>query len=276
MIKRKTPERTKIAQPVDARQGAGLQGAKVFAAMLQSLTLHQKILWDPAPAEYDVLPDPGGVMIEVEPGPMPFAANGGYSPRSHAGASGSPPSNHQTQSINAKSEQPECRYIFRVDSVGWVREANVPEQSTASRWKQPDANAPVFFEIVAVEGFQMLVRGDAESQVPFDPEMPTWYFIVPPVGVSTETGALDLGLCAYPSRYLAFHYYYMFPMVGVHLTAEQAEEIGIDSGEGVYGAQPGPNKAGQYQAWHRNYNPTTGRWTTPDPATQPWTNLAGR
>jgi len=135
---------------------------------------------------------------------------------------------------------------------------------------QPDANAPVFFEITAVEGNQIEVRGDAESQVSVD-ETPSWYFIVPPVGVSTVTGALDLALCAYPSRYLAFHYLYMFPQVGVHL--EQGEQ-GVPE-TGTYGAQPGPNKSGQYQAWHRNYNPTTARWTTPDPAASPWTNLVG-
>jgi len=61
------------------------------------------------------------------------------------------------------------------------------------------------------------------------------------------------------------------PLVGVHL--EQGEQ-GVPE-TGTYGAQPGPNKSGQYQAWHRFYNPTTGRWTTPDPAAAPWTNLVG-
>ncbi len=33
------------------------------------------------------------------------------------------------------------------------------------------------------------------------------------------------------------------------------------------------NKLGNYYCWNRIYEPSTGRWTTPDPAASPWANL---
>jgi len=85
----------------------------------------------------------------------------------------------------------------------------------------------------------------------------------------------DLSPCAYPSRYLAFHYWYIIPVAGVFVDEDLAKELELTHGSQVYGTQWGGNYQGQYQAWHRFYNPTTGRWTTPDPAAAPWTNLVG-
>jgi RHS repeat-associated protein len=144
---------------------------------------------------------------------------------------------------------------------------------------QPDARHSVFFEITGISDTTITVRGDATSQIPSTSKGPTWYFIIPPVGVDKEpqgtpaTAALDLGTHAYPSLYLAFHYRYVKPQAGVYVTTKQNSSLKQD---GVYGAQlKGQNHQGQYQAWHRMYNPTTGRWTTPDPAAMPWTNLVG-
>jgi RHS repeat-associated protein len=144
---------------------------------------------------------------------------------------------------------------------------------------QPNANVPVYFEIVAIDSINIVVRGNATSYGArwagiFDPVLTNvWYFIIPPVGIDKENGALDLSPCAYPSRHLAFHYLYIMPVAGVFVNDDMAAELDIDPGH--YGTQWGGNYQGQYQAWHRNYNPTTGRWTTPDPAAQPWTNLVG-
>jgi len=139
---------------------------------------------------------------------------------------------------------------------------------------QPDANIPVFFEIIAIDSWNITVKGDATSYVPSNPSTtPTWYFIIPPVGVNKVTAAIDLSPCAYPSRYLAFHYWYIMPVAGVTVSDSMATELEINPG--FYGNQWGNNFQGQYQAWHRFYNPTTGRWTTPDPAATPWTNLVG-
>jgi RHS repeat-associated protein len=140
---------------------------------------------------------------------------------------------------------------------------------------QPDARHSVFFEIVSITASEIEVRGDAESQMPHTPgteDGPVWYFIIPPVGVDKEDGALDLGTHAYPSLYLAFHYRYIRPLVGVSVTTTENPYLSQD---GIYGAQSPEfiNRQGQYQAWHRYYNPVTGRWTTPDPAAMPWTNL---
>jgi RHS repeat-associated protein len=132
---------------------------------------------------------------------------------------------------------------------------------------QPDARHSVFFEITSISATTITVRGDARSVVPNG----SWYFIIPPVGVDKETAALDPSPEAYPSRYLAFHYRYMPPMAGVSITSAQNSSVT----EGIHGYQEGLNHQGQYQAWHRYYNPTTGRWTTPDPAAAPWTNLVG-
>jgi RHS repeat-associated protein len=144
---------------------------------------------------------------------------------------------------------------------------------------QPDARHSVFFEITGITDSTITVRGDARSQVDTGGKGHPWYFIIPPVGVDKEpqgtpaTAALDLGTHAYPSLYLAFHYRYVTPMAGVYVTTKQNPNLKQD---GVYGAQlKGQNHQGQYQAWHRMYNPVTGRWTTPDPAAMPWTNLVG-
>ncbi len=39
------------------------------------------------------------------------------------------------------------------------------------------------------------------------------------------------------------------------------------------GASASPHKLGQYHCWNREYDPATGRWTTPDPAASPFSNL---
>mgnify|MGYP002399618518 CR=1 FL=1 len=40
-----------------------------------------------------------------------------------------------------------------------------------------------------------------------------------------------------------------------------------------YNAGREQNKLGSYYCWNRIYEPSTGRWTTPDPAASPWNNL---
>ncbi len=40
-----------------------------------------------------------------------------------------------------------------------------------------------------------------------------------------------------------------------------------------YNAAGEQNKLGNYYCWNRIYEPSTGRWTTPDPAAKPWGNL---
>jgi hypothetical protein len=129
----------------------------------------------------------------------------------------------------------------------------------------------VFFEITGISDTTITVRGDARSQVDTGGKGQPWYFIIPPVGLDKETAALDPSPEAYPSRYLAFHYRYMPPMAGVSITSAQNSSVT----EGIHGYQEGLNHQGQYQAWHRMYNPTTGRWTTPDPASSLRWNLVG-
>jgi RHS repeat-associated protein len=168
----------------------------------------------------------------------------------HSGAGASP-------ACRSRDDPGQCRQDACAPGTGWTL--------------QPDARHSVFFEITGISDTTITVRGDATSQVPSTSKGPTWYFIIPPVGVDKETAALDPSPEAYPSRYLAFHYRYMPPMAGVSITSAQNSSVT----EGIHGYQEGLNHQGQYQAWHRYYNPTTGRWTTPDPAAAPWTNLVG-
>src|SRR5690606_6855633 len=61
---------------------------------------------------------------------------------------------------------------------------------------------------------------------------------------------------------LAFQYHYQPPVAGTEIEST------------TYGRQTADNLVGGYYCWNRRYDPTIGRWTTPDPAVRPWWNLS--
>ncbi len=93
------------------------------------------------------------------------------------------------------------------------------------------------------------------------------YWVYAPPHIETEHGTIDPDALCYSSKYLWAGYEYVTPMAGFYVDPPGA------SGLGVYGRQDGSNQAGWYYCWNRTYDPSTARWTTPDPATSPWTNL---
>ena len=139
---------------------------------------------------------------------------------------------------------------FQAYMVGWLL--------------QPDVELPSYLEIVEVDessGNWVRVKGDADTLATSG----STYRLHAPPGVDRATGALITGLEQAGSRWLWAGYEYVPPMVGF------ADPQGQDPG--TYGAQPGGNKLGSYHCWNRVYQPATGRWTTPDPAKTPWSNL---
>lgn len=123
-------------------------------------------------------------------------------------------------------------------------------------------------EILEVTGGDSLtVKGDLTWMLTGDER----FWIFAPPSVDAQTGAIRgtyTGSTFQPakcdSRYLWAQYRYMPPMAGYEVNPGTP---------GIYGKQPGTNTAGTYHAWNRQYDPGTGRWTTPDPAASPWGNL---
>ena len=117
--------------------------------------------------------------------------------------------------------------------------------------------------MVAVAGPQITVAGDATGVA----SVGSVFMITPPPGVDMFTRAEETNPLAANSRYLWAGGFYFPPQVGVLTTPPGGGLLGI------YGRQPGSNLDSTYYFWNRVYDPHMGRWTTPDPAAKPWTNL---
>ncbi|MBX3458589.1 MAG: hypothetical protein KF696_01340 [Planctomycetes bacterium] len=124
----------------------------------------------------------------------------------------------------------------------------------------PDVHQLAYLEIVAVGDGEITVKGNAENMAAEG----TQFWLVAPTGVSATHGALETDPCAMDNPWLWANYHYRPPVAGF------SDPEGQDPG--IYGKQPGQNQAGTYDCWNRVYEPSTGRWTTPDPAMSPWTN----
>ncbi|MCB9932292.1 MAG: hypothetical protein H6841_02605 [Planctomycetes bacterium] len=136
--------------------------------------------------------------------------------------------------------------------VGWLVSVQVEEFS--------------YLEIVEVDegGTWIRVKGDADALAASGDR----YWLFAPPHVDPATGAMRGSYTGgtfdpeYNTSYLWGLYRYIPPMVGFYVDPDGAPSLG------VYGAQSGANKAGNYHAGARTYDPSTGRWTTPDPFIQ--------
>ena len=148
---------------------------------------------------------------------------------------------------------------------------------------QINIDVPVYNTVTGVNANSITVAGDVrelativvtgeecyfdeelgkEVCVPIEYDSTSTYCIITPSGVNPETGATETDSSVSSSRYPWGGGRYMPPIVG------------FDIGGGVIeGAQPGNNKSGQHQMHNRIYDINTGRWTSPDPAASPWSNL---
>ncbi|MBK8206241.1 MAG: hypothetical protein IPK87_05505 [Planctomycetes bacterium] len=139
---------------------------------------------------------------------------------------------------------------FDSDMIGWLL--------------VPTAGESSYLEITAVPSATTVkVKGDARGLSASGNR----YWVIAPAGVEFANGTVRLTK-AYGSNYLYAGYRWQAPMTGFYL-----DPPGLD-GLDTYGAQSGANLAGWHHAGHRVYDPgVQGRWTTPDPAESPWTNL---
>lgn len=141
-------------------------------------------------------------------------------------------------------------------------------------WLQPDAARSTYLDIISAGTGQIVVAGNATQlahglipQLPLDPILGTFYCIVWPVGVDPATGTLaHADPCNPASRLLFAGYYYMPPVAGTTVPPSGGSP-------GVYGKQTGDNYGGDYYCVNRIFDPGSGRWTTPDPAASPSSNL---
>jgi RHS repeat-associated protein len=141
--------------------------------------------------------------------------------------------------------------------VGWLISVNVEEFA--------------YLEITDVDegGTWVRVNGNASNLAAADDR----YWVFAPPHVDPSTGAMKGSYTGgtfepeYHTSYLWGLYRYQPPMVGYYVDPDGAPALG------VYGAQSGTNMAGTYHAGAREYDPSIGRWTTPDPVALPWRNL---
>ncbi len=135
--------------------------------------------------------------------------------------------------------------------------------SHATGWfLQPDASVPVFFPIISATSGTLTVAGNLSGVA----EAGNYYFIIPPVGIDKTDGTVSMAPGEPMTRKLAFGYQYTPPVAGIYHPGSNT------LAEGIYGSQPGNNLSGQYYCWNRYYDPTQGRWTTPDPVMARWRN----
>ncbi|MBK8207104.1 MAG: hypothetical protein IPK87_10010 [Planctomycetes bacterium] len=94
--------------------------------------------------------------------------------------------------------------------------------------------------------------------------------VVAPVGTDQDSGEAQLDPWTKASRWLWAGYMYEPPLVGyTGASGVERKAPGPDNDP----ATPDANLKGQYYCWNRTYDIGTGRWTTPDPAASPVTNL---
>ena len=128
-----------------------------------------------------------------------------------------------------------------------------------------------YLEIVGQTSTTLVVKGDA-SGLTLPGER---YWIFAPPHVDPATGALRgsyTGSTFEPecdTHYLWGLYRYQPPMAGYFVDPDGEGPLV----PGVYGNQDGTNQAGWYDAGARRHDPSIRRWTTPDPAATPWSNL---
>ncbi|MEZ5991908.1 MAG: hypothetical protein R3E76_06110 [Planctomycetota bacterium] len=142
--------------------------------------------------------------------------------------------------------EPAC--VFSGHQVGWKVLLNTQR--------------PSYYEIKSVSGSELVVAGDLTS--PTMAGAGDWFRIITPYGVDSDNGRLSANPWPTTPRTRTWAgYRYMPPAVG-------ATDL---SGSNIGTAQVGGNETGAYHCYNREYDITTGRWTTPDPAASPWGNL---
>ena len=122
-----------------------------------------------------------------------------------------------------------------------------------------------YLEIVGVDelGTYIQVKGDVRGLA----RRGDRYWVIAPPHIEKEHGTIDPDALRYSSKHLWAGYEYITPMAGFYVDPDGEAPLG------VYGRQTGSNQAGWYYAWNRIYDIYTGRWTSPDPAASPWSNL---
>ena len=122
-----------------------------------------------------------------------------------------------------------------------------------------------YLEIVGVDelGTYIQVKGDVRGLA----RRGDRYWVIAPPHIEKEHGTIDPDALRYSSKHLWAGYEYIPPMAGFYVDPDGEAPLG------VYGRQTGSNQAGWYYAWNRIYDINTGRFTTPDPAASPWSNL---
>ncbi|MEZ5991909.1 MAG: RHS repeat-associated core domain-containing protein [Planctomycetota bacterium] len=142
--------------------------------------------------------------------------------------------------------EPAC--VFSGHQVGWKVLLNTQR--------------PSYYEIKSVSGSELVVAGDLTS--PTMAGAGDWFRIITPYGVDSDNGRLSANPWPTTPRTRTWAgYRYMPPAVGA------TDLTGLIS---LGTEQIGGNETGGYHCYNREYDITTGRWTTPDPAKQ-YSNL---
>ena len=135
---------------------------------------------------------------------------------------------------------------------------------------QPNTKKPSYHKILSVTGNTVTVEGNCAALASIGPAN-HFRVVAPPCVNGYEGGRVYDPVCE-ESRYLWAGYRYEWPIVGHRLLNTQQPDYNQPGPDGSASTWDG-NALGQYHCWNREYDVLMGRWTTPDPAADPWWGL---
>lgn len=135
---------------------------------------------------------------------------------------------------------------------------------------QTNTKKPSYHKILSVTGNTVTVEGNCAALA--STGQGCHFRVVAPPDVSGFEGGRVYDPVCEESRYLWAGYRYEWPIVGHRIINTSQPDYNQPGPDGSQTTWDG-NALGQYHCWNREYDVVMGRWTTPDPESDPWWGL---